>query len=219
MKFRHMMMAGVAVLLAAGGAAAKEDEAPSKRFTADRVFDMEYASDPQVSPDGKTVAYVRHSMDRMTDKDTGQIWILNLDDGSNRPLVTGVAGAGSPRWSPDGTRIVYSTATDGKPEVRLFYLDTGRSFPLAQFHEGPSETVWSPDGTALAIAAFDHPEEIAPSIQWGTEGKLPYVDTIHELPGKDTMADLPSAHYLSNLVSYQHPDHDTDEDWRPGGDR
>ena len=154
MKFRHMMMAGVSVLLAAGGAAAKEDEAPSKRFTADRVFDMEYASDPQVSPDGKTVAYVRHSMDRMTDKDTGQIWILNLADGSNRPLVTGGAGAGSPRWSPDGTRIVYSTATEGKPEVRLFYLDTGRSFPLAQFLEGPSETVWSPDGKQVAFSMF-----------------------------------------------------------------
>lgn len=84
---------------------------------------------------------------------------------------------------------------------------------------GTPLTFEAPDGVALAIAAFDKPEEIAPTIQWGTEGKLPYVDTIHELPGKDTMADLPSAHYLSDLVSYQHPDHDTDEGWRPGGDR
>ncbi len=78
------MLAGVSVILAAGSAAAKEDEAPSRRFTADRVFDMEYASDPQVSPDGKRIAYVRHSMDRMTDKDTGQIWIIDLESGANR---------------------------------------------------------------------------------------------------------------------------------------
>tara|TARA_R110000751_G_scaffold2632_2_gene13978 strand:+ start:12218 stop:14302 length:2085 start_codon:yes stop_codon:yes gene_type:complete len=154
MNYRHILMAGAYALLLAGAAAAKEDEAPSKRFTADRVFDIEYATDPQISPDGKTVAYVRHSMDRMTDKDTGHIWILDLSDGSNRPLVTGGAGASSPRWSPDGSRMVYSTATGGKPEVRVLYLDSGRSFPLAQFLEGPSEATWSPDGKHVAFSMF-----------------------------------------------------------------
>ncbi|KCZ60218.1 hypothetical protein HY30_12175 [Hyphomonas chukchiensis] len=141
-------------MLAAGSAVAKEDEAPSRRFTADRVFDMEYATDPQVSPDGKSIVYVRHSMDRMTDKDTGQIWMIDLATGSNRPLVNGGTGASSPRWSPDGTRLIYATATDGKPEVRLLYLDSGRSFPLAQFLEGPSEAVWSPDGKHVAFSMF-----------------------------------------------------------------
>ncbi|MEH6808749.1 MAG: S9 family peptidase [Hyphomonas oceanitis] len=154
MTFRHMMLAGVSVMMVAGSAVAKEDEAPSRRFTADRVFDMEYASDPQVSPDGKRIAYVRHSMDRMTDKDTGQIWIIDLESGANRPLLAGSTGASSPRWSPDGTRLIYATATDGKPEVRLLYLDTGRSFPLAQFLEGPSEAVWSPDGKHVAFSMF-----------------------------------------------------------------
>ena len=154
MTFRHMMLAGVSVMMVAGSAVAKDDEAPSRRFTADRVFDMEYASDPQVSPDGKSIAYVRHSMDRMTDKDTGQIWMIDLATGSNRPLVNGGTGASSPRWSPDGTRLIYATATDGKPEVRLLYLDSGRSFPLAQFLEGPSEAVWSPDGKHVAFSMF-----------------------------------------------------------------
>ncbi|WP_439619904.1 prolyl oligopeptidase family serine peptidase [Hyphomonas sp.] len=154
MTFRHILMAGACALLAAGAASAKENEAPSKRFTADRVFDMEYATDPQVSPDGKTVAYVRHSMDRMTDRDTGRIWILNLADGSNRPLVTGGSGASSPRWSPDGSRMVFATETEGKPEIRVLYMDSGRSFPLAQFLEGPSEATWSPDGRHVAFSMF-----------------------------------------------------------------
>ncbi|WP_430403832.1 prolyl oligopeptidase family serine peptidase [Hyphomonas sp.] len=154
MTFRYILMAGACALLAAGAASAKENEAPSKRFTADRVFDMEYATDPQVSPDGKTVAYVRHSMDRMTDRDTGRIWILNLADGSNRPLVTGGSGASSPRWSPDGSRMVFATETEGKPEIRVLYMDSGRSFPLAQFLEGPSEATWSPDGRHVAFSMF-----------------------------------------------------------------
>jgi len=154
MKLRNILLAGACALLVSQGAFAKDDETPSRRFTAERVFDMEYATDPQVSPDGKTVAYVRHSMDRMTDRDKGQIWILDLADGSNRPLVTGGAGASSPRWSPDGSRMIYSTSTDGKPEIRVLYLDTGRSFPLAQFLEGPSQAVWSPDGKNVAFSMF-----------------------------------------------------------------
>ena len=72
----------------------------------------------------------------------------------------------------------------------------------------------APDGMALAIAAFDDPSGIAPTIQWGTEAKLPYVDQIPALPGEDTMGDIESAPYLADLISYQHPDHDTDQ-WPP----
>lgn len=154
MNYRHILVAGLSLMLATGSVAAKEDEGQSKHFTADRVFDMEYATDPQVSPDGKSIAYVRHSMDRMTDRDTGHIWILNLADGSNRPLVTGSAGATTPRWSGDGSRLIYTTTIEDKPQARLLYLDSGRSFPLAQFSESPSEAVWSPDGKHIAFSMF-----------------------------------------------------------------
>ena len=79
---------------------------------------------------------------------------------------------------------------------------------------GTPLTFEAPDGMALAIAAFDDPADVAPTIQWGTEAKLPYVDSIPQLPGEDTMADMGSAPYLAELVSYQHPDHDTDQ-WPP----
>lgn len=72
----------------------------------------------------------------------------------------------------------------------------------------------APEGTALAIGAFDKPEEIVPTIQWGTEAKLPYVDGIASLPGKDTLEDEEAGDYLHHIVSFQHPDHDT-ETWPP----
>jgi hypothetical protein len=68
----------------------------------------------------------------------------------------------------------------------------------------------APDGVALAIAAFDKPESIVPKIQWGIEAKLPYVDHVPDLPGEDTMADQDAVSFLAHLVSYQHPDYDTD---------
>ena len=79
---------------------------------------------------------------------------------------------------------------------------------------GTPLTYEAPDGVALTIATFDDPAEIAPRIQWGVEAKLPYVDTIAALPGEDTMADAEAASFLAGLVSYQHPDHDTDK-WPP----
>lgn len=79
---------------------------------------------------------------------------------------------------------------------------------------GTPLTYEAPDGVALTVAAFDDPAAIAPRIQWGIEAKLPYVDTIPDLPGEDTMADQDAASFLAELVSYQHPDHETDE-WPP----
>jgi hypothetical protein len=81
---------------------------------------------------------------------------------------------------------------------------------------GTPLTYEAPDGAALAIGAFDHPEELAPRVQWGAEGKLPYVDTLHELPAHATTEDASAGDFLGDIVSYQHPDHDT-EQWPPEG--
>ena len=75
---------------------------------------------------------------------------------------------------------------------------------------GTPLTYEAPDGVALAIGAFDHPGEIAPKLQWGIEGKLPYVDAIASLPAHHTLADTNAVPFLKDLVSYKHPDHDTD---------
>lgn len=77
---------------------------------------------------------------------------------------------------------------------------------------GTPLTYEAPDGVALAIGAFDHPEKIAPRTQYGVEGKLPFMDGVASLPEKHTLSDVASTPYLGDVVSYQHPDHDT-ETW------
>jgi len=76
---------------------------------------------------------------------------------------------------------------------------------------GTPLTFEAPDGIAIMIGAFDTPEELAPEIQWGVEEMLPYMNLLHELPAHETMNDIDDAPYLRDLVSYQHPDHDTEQ--------
>ena len=147
--------AGLTAALAVTSALGQEDTADdSKRFTAERVFDIEYATGPQISPDGKAIIYVRHSMDRMTDRDTGHLWIIDVESGAQRPLLGAGGSAGAPSWSPDGSRVLYTSTANGKPELKLVYMDTGLSYSIAQFEESPSGATWSPDGRNIAFSMF-----------------------------------------------------------------
>jgi len=72
---------------------------------------------------------------------------------------------------------------------------------------GTPLTYEAPDGVAVAAGAFDDPSVAPPTFQYGLEGKLPFVDDLHALPGSRTEED--QQEFLARLVSYQHPDHDT----------
>ncbi|MET7141812.1 GFA family protein [Xanthomonas sp. PPL139] len=74
---------------------------------------------------------------------------------------------------------------------------------------GTPLTYEAPDGIAIAAGAFDHPEALPPTIQYGIEAKLPFVDALHRLPATRTEGDLAAASFLADVVSRQHPDHDT----------
>ncbi|KZM47817.1 GFA family protein [Labrenzia sp. OB1] len=79
---------------------------------------------------------------------------------------------------------------------------------------GTPLTYEAPDGIALAIGAFDEPNAIAPVIQYGVEGKLPYTDHMADISARTTEDDFEALAFLASIVSNQHPDHDTDT-WTP----
>ena len=69
------------------------------------VFDLEWASDPQVAPDGKSVVYVRRSFDVMSDVAKATLWQVSVDGSDHRPLNSNLHRSTSPRWSPEGDKI------------------------------------------------------------------------------------------------------------------
>jgi dipeptidyl aminopeptidase/acylaminoacyl peptidase len=87
-------------------------QGPQHGFSGEDLFKLEVARDPQPSPDGKAIAYVRQSGDIMSDRHRRSIWLIDLASGQQSPLASGPGGYGSPRWSPDGTRIAYIASVD-----------------------------------------------------------------------------------------------------------
>lgn len=115
------------------------------------VFGLETASDPRFSPDGDWIVFVRSSMDVMADRQRSNLWIVRPDGSDLRPLTTGDAGDSSPRWSPDGKRLLYRSSASGSSELWCRWMDTGQTAALTRTTETPSNCEWSPDGRWIAF--------------------------------------------------------------------
>ncbi|MFQ6116556.1 MAG: DPP IV N-terminal domain-containing protein, partial [bacterium] len=118
------------------------------------VFQLEYASDPQISPDGQKIVYVRNFMDIMTDRRRSNLWIIKYDGSDQRPLTTGNRNDSSPRWSPDGPRLLYVSSAKGSSQLYLRWMETGQTAKLTNLTESPSSITWSPDGQWIAFSMF-----------------------------------------------------------------
>ena len=119
------------------------------------IFELELAADPQISPDGSRIAYVRRSMDIMSDRSVSNIWIIDTDGDNHRPLLSGARDYDSPRWSPSGDRIAYvSTVGKRGSQIHVRWMDTGQTAVLTNVRRAPSSITWSPDGEQIAFEMF-----------------------------------------------------------------
>ena len=140
--------------LLAAPAAAQGLPTGADRFTLPDVFELEWASSPQISPDGRQVVFQRMSMDIMKDRERSSLWIMNADGTALRPLLAPGRDAASPRWSPDGSRLLYVTEVEGRSEIVLRWMDRGEEARLTHLAKGPGGLAWSPDGQWIAFTMF-----------------------------------------------------------------
>ncbi|MDQ6691088.1 MAG: S9 family peptidase [Gemmatimonadota bacterium] len=146
-----------AVFLAAAPAA---NRAPERRPITDTdLFKFVWAADPQISPNGSQVVFVRVNVNEDKDRYEMQIFVVPADGSAPpRPLTSG-RGDRSPRWSPNGREIAFVRTpepVDGKSQQAQIYLismDGGEARALTSAAKGASSPVWSPDGHTIAFSS------------------------------------------------------------------
>ena len=123
------------------------------------LFKFVWAADPQISPNGSQVAFVRVTADADKDRYDTQIYIVPADGSTApRPLTSGRGDRG-PRWSPDGKQLAFVRTpdpVDGKPrppQIYLIPMDGGEARMLTNASKGASSPVWSPDGRTIAFTS------------------------------------------------------------------
>src|SRR5580700_11254920 len=138
--------------------------AAKRPFSLDDLAKLREVRDPQCSPDGQWVAYTVSTIDAKEDKSTGHVWMISYDGKTDRQVTSSTDSEGSPRWSPDGKYLSFTSSRTGPArgnQVWLLDRSGGEAFQLTDVKGRLQGYEWSPDSKRLALVVGD-PDPDAP---------------------------------------------------------
>lgn len=149
-----------AVLLS-GAVSAQQQK---RLITEKDLFQFTWIGDPQISPDGSQVAFVRITVNEKKDGYNTAIWSVSSASGDLRQLTAG-PGDTSPQWSPDGKLLAFirTTEKDGKkqpPQIFILPASGGEAWQLTKLPKGASRPAWAPDGKTLAFNSITNSQDL-----------------------------------------------------------
>lgn len=148
--------------------------AQKRNITEKDLFDFEWVGDPQISPEGSMVAFVKVTVNAAKTNYDTSIWFVNTG-GTEQPrrLTSGTRDT-SPRWSPDGKYLAFvrGSETPGTaPQIYLLPSAGGEAFQLTNVARGAGGPVWSPDSKSIAFGSSANPDDIAKQGKPATPGE------------------------------------------------
>lgn len=141
----------IPVLAAAQGAAAK------RPLRIGDMYRLKNVSSPEISPDGKWIAYTVSTTDSAKDKTDTDVWMTAWDGSQTIQVTSSPDGETSPRWSPDGRYLSFLSSRQGGKGAQLWLLDRqgGEAKRVTELRTGIREYEWSPDSKRVALVMTD----------------------------------------------------------------
>jgi dipeptidyl aminopeptidase/acylaminoacyl peptidase len=227
----------LAIALTAGFAAGQETpaaaaagSAPRRNLTVDDAFRIRLVGDPQISPDGRWVAYTVTTSDLTEDAAKTRIWMVPTAGGEPVPVTAETRSASQPRFSPDGRFLSFLDEPDeGEAQVWTLFREGGEAVQLTDTAQGVDDYEWSPDGRRMVLVLEDPtPQQLAvkrgekkpknppPWVIDRRQFKLDYVGYLDRLRTHLYVLDV-ATKALTQLTSGDYDD--TEPAWSPDGTR
>src|SRR6266481_33354 len=144
-------------LLVGAGLAISAQEATKHAITFDDMIKLHRIAEPQVSPDGKWVAYTVAAPDMEANRNASNIWMVSTSGGSAMQLTQSGHDL-SPVWSPDGKTLAFLSSRGGESQVYLLSMEGGEAHALTKISTGTDMVKWSPDGKTIAFTSSVYPD-------------------------------------------------------------
>lgn len=157
MRFLSFRFPVIALCFGVLAMTAQAQPSTQRVMTIDDLMAMERVRDPQISPDGRWVAYTVNQKDLEEDKSRTRIWMMPSEGGEPIPMTSADSSASRPRWSPDNRYLSFTASRGEDAKTQVWNLNRlgGEAMQVTNVKQGVGDFAWSPDGTRLLLTITD----------------------------------------------------------------